>query len=393
MRNAMLPESDIDLFSDDNLRHPWDHYRALRDQGPAVMLTRQNAVVLPRYHELRAALLDDKLFSSASGVALNDAANQQMRGTVIASDGADHARLRGVLRESLSPRALVQLGDEVQRRADEIVASLPAGQPIEAVEAISRRLPLTIVLDLIGVDDFGRQHTLEWADNSFNLFGPITSPRTVKALESMQEVFVYAFEVTAQAGRLRPGSMGAAIVEAVRDGKIGPQEAPGLLVAYLTGGLDTTIASISHMLHLFAQHPDQWTMLRAKPDLIPAAYQEVLRLRSPAHWFTRFTTQDVDVGGTVLPAGTRTVMLFASANRDERKWDHPDEFDILRDAADQLAFGYGRHACAGQGLARLEVISLMNALTRRFARIEAGGSALAVNNLIHGYARLEVVLA
>ena len=142
---------------------------------------------------------------------------------------------------------------------------------------------------------------------------------------------------------------------------------------------------------LFARHPDQWDELRADRSLIPSAFNEVLRLHAPVHHFIRHTTADVDVAGVALAAGTRVLVMYGSANRDERRFPDPDRFDIHRRANGHLAFGRGVHLCAGMHLARLEGHALLDALADRVARFElASEPRWTPNNTLHGLGMLTV---
>lgn len=383
--------SDLDLFADDQLRDPWNRYATLREMGPAVWMTGGDFVAVPRYDEARMVLGDPATFVSGRGVGLNDIANTQMQGTIIASDGAEHGKLRAVLSQHLSAPTLRGFGDRVQHLADALVDEIMDRGRFDAVHDLARRLPLTVVLDLIGLPNDRRDQILDWAENSFNLFGPIYSPRTVAALENILPVFEFAAEVT-RPGVLRPGSIGNAIVEAVQKGELAAESAPGLMVAYLTGGLDTTIASIGQAVALFAAHPEEWNKVREQPSMISMAYNEILRFASPIHWFSRLAASDTSIGGVPIAAGTRVVALIASANRDPRKWRNADQFDVARAPGDHLGFGFGPHACAGQALARLEVRALLTALVRRVSRFEVFDAELSLNNTIYGYKRIDVAV-
>ena len=123
---------------------------------------------------------------------------------------------------------------------------------------------------------------------------------------------------------------------------------------------------------LFAAHPDQWALLKTEPSLRPNAVNEVLRYESPLRAFTRKVQRPTMIANVEIPAGARVLVLYASANR-EREWADPNTFDIRRDADRQLGFGHGTHACAGQGLARLEMQAMLSALMERVDRIELAG--------------------
>jgi cytochrome P450 len=157
---------------------------------------------------------------------------------------------------------------------------------------------------------------------------------------------------------------------------------------------DTTISTIASGMWLFATNPDQWDAVRADPSLVPNAVTEIVRLESPIQYFSRVTTREVDLGdGVVIPAGARVLHSYGAANRDERHFPDPDRFDVHRGALDHLAFSYGTHACAGQGLARLEAHAVFSALAKRVTRIELTGEpARAVNNITRGFARVPVAI-
>lgn len=166
-----------------------------------------------------------------------------------------------------------------------------------------------------------------------------------------------------------------------------------LFIDYLAPSLDTTISAIGNAIWLFATHPEQWDRLRRSPDRIKSAFNEVLRLESPISCFTRVARAGTQVDGCDVPAGSRVLVSFASANRDERRWHEPDRFDILRESAGQLAFGHGEHACVGMGLARLEGAVVLAALAARVDRIALNGSPLRKrNNLIRSFSSLPVTV-
>jgi cytochrome P450 len=189
------------------------------------------------------------------------------------------------------------------------------------------------------------------------------------------------------------GSMAHELLCAADDGKLARAECSALMIDYIAPSLDTTISAISNAVYLLAAHPDQWRLLKKDTGLIPNTINEVLRFESPLRALARKVRDDTEVGGTPIPAGSRILILYASANRDEEEWDDPDTFDIRRDARRHVAFGNGTHACAGQGLARLETEAMLRALLERVDRIEmAGQPSWAENNIIRRHHHLPVKL-
>ena len=133
----------------------------------------------------------------------------------------------------------------------------------------------------------------------------------------------------------------------------------------------------------------QWSVLRENPNLIRGAFEEVLRFEAPVQSFFRTTTRDVEVGGVRLADGQKVLLLFAAANRDPRRWDNPDTFDVTRRAAGHMTFGTGIHGCVGQAVARLETEAILAALAKRVASFELTGEPeRRLNNTLRGFDRM-----
>ncbi|WP_328606597.1 cytochrome P450 [Amycolatopsis sp. NBC_00345] len=376
----------IDLFSNEVLADPYPAYRLLRDAGPAVYLERIDAWVLARDASVRTALTDWETFSSAAGIALTDGVNQALKGMVLASDPPEHDQLRAVMSERLAPRVLGGFRGSVREQADIMVRDLVYRRSFDAVDDLARAFPVAVLLDLIGLPEDGRDQVLRWADGAFNAFGP-DNERLRQALPVSRHKIDYLASVVAS-GRLTPGSIGHGIYEAAERGEISHESCVNLLAALVDAGLDTTINAMSNVALLFSEHPEQWERLRADRTRIPAAFNEILRLETPVQAFARGVTTDYDLDGVTLPAGARALLLYGSANRDERAWTEPEKFDIGRDASQHLAFGRGIHVCAGQGLARLEAHALLSALLEHVARFETGEPERRLNNTVRGLSHL-----
>ncbi len=274
------------------------------------------AWVAARHETARFVLERHDLFSSAAGVGFNDEFNEARRGTVLASDPPEHDQLRRVLSEQLAPRNLRHLRTDIERQAEELVAEMVHRRSFDGVKDFAARFPLSIVADLIGVSNAGRDRLLDWADGAFNTFGPMNA-RTIALAQRFLELRTYMAEFAARENLL-PGSMGHAVYAAVDRGEIDPGQALPLMAAYLTAGMDTTINSISNALWLFGLFPHEWEKLR-RGELSPAAaFNEVLRFESPVYVFARTATRDVAFGQVTVPEGSRVAVLYGSANRNER---------------------------------------------------------------------------
>ena len=388
---AHAPVYRRDMFSRSGIRDPYPHYAALRELGPVVWLSRQRVYALPRYTECKAVLRDDTNFISGEGVALNPLTNRLSRGTTLNSDGADHQRRRKLLAHRLTPKALRAMSEAVDAKAEAVVEAAVARRHVDGVRDVATALPLAVVPDLVGWPEDGRENLLTWAGATFDSLGPLNRQwlRTTPAAMSMLR---FSRRVVRDRSVLA-GSMGDDVLRAADDGALPRSECSALMIDYLAPSLDTTISAISSALHLFATHPDQWQALREDPSLVANALNEVVRLESPLRAFTRKSVTDSDVGGVRIPKGSRVLVVYASANRDEREWDDPDTFDITRDVNRHLGFGYGTHGCAGQGLARLESQAILRELAARVDRIELTGTPTwAINNIIHRYDQLPLEL-
>jgi cytochrome P450 len=390
-RPADCPVYGPDLYSNRAILDPYPHYGALRQLGAVVWLTKQRVYALPRYTECKAALRDDDTFISGKGVALNPIANRLSRGTTLNSDGAEHDQRRKLVAHRLLPRALRAINDNVEKQAESVVAAAVRRGEVDGVRDLASALPMAVVPDFVGWPHDQRHMLRDWAAATFDALGPFNG-RSIRAAPASLGMLHYARRAVRERSIL-DDSMGHDLLLASDTGKLSRDECSALMIDYLAPSLDTTISGIASAVALFAKHPDQWQLLRSKPALLTNAINEILRYESPVRAFARKVAKDSTIAGVEIPSGARVVLVYASANRDEREWSDPDTFDIRRDANRQLGFGHGAHACAGQGLARVEMQAILTALMQQVSRIElAGEPTWALNNIIRCYGRLPLRL-
>lgn len=385
-----VPVSDVDLFSDEVLFDPYPHYDALREMGPVAWLSRFGLYILPRYDVVRDALARPDVFSSAQGVMMNERMNEILRGIVLCSDDPEHDKMRKILIAPLVPRALQELKDRITSEAETLVERLVAKRSFDAATEFAQHLPVTIVSELVGLPEEGRERMLVWAQANFDCFGPMNQ-RTADAFPIVDEMVRYAFTECVP-GKLKPDGWAARIWAAADRGEIRPEQCPVMMNDYMGPSLDTTIFATQAAIRLFAENPDQWDIIRETPSLIPNAVNEVIRIESPIQNFSRVTTQPFEIGEVTLPAGARVIMSYGAANRDPRKWENPDRFDVRRRAMDHLGFGHGVHQCIGNNLARMEISALLTALAKRVQRIELHHAERCLNNVLRGHTRLDVTV-
>jgi cytochrome P450 len=387
-----VPAYPANIYTTDAIVDPYPHYTRLREKGPVVWLSRHRLYALPRYTECKSVLRDDKTFISGSGVALNPLTNRLSRGTTLTSDGAEHDQRRKLVAHRMLPRALRTISDNVDRlAADVVTAALERGE-VDGVNDLASALPHAVVPDLVGWPRDQRDNLLSWGAATFDILGPLNK-HAVKSMAASMQMLMFASRVVRKRSVLN-GSMAHELLTAADAGKLSHGECAPLMVDYIAPSLDTTISAISSALYLFATHPEQWQTLREDPSLINNAVNEVVRFEAPLRAFARHARCDTEVAGVHIPQGARLLVIYASANRDEREWDAPDTFDIRRDANRHLGFGQGAHACAGQSLARLETSAMLRALVDRVDRIELTAEPTwAINNIIrrHEYLPLKLI--
>lgn len=321
---------------------------------------------------------------------LNPKMNDTLRGIVLCSDDPEHAALRRVISKPLTPKAITAYAETIATEAESLVERLVRRGQFDAVTDLAQHLPVTIVSNLVGLPPEGRERMLDWATANFQCFGPINE-RTLGAFEVVKEMMDYAFTQCTRE-KLRPDGWAKMIWDAADRGEIAPEKPPLMMNDYMGPSLDTTIFAISNAVWLFALNPEQWTLLRQRPDLMSRAINEVVRLESPLQGFSRLTTRDIEIDDVLIPRDARVLMLWGSANRDERKWGDPEKFDIARNNVDHLGFGQGVHMCVGMHLAKMEIAAVLGALAKRVERFEIRECRRLVHNVMRGLSRLEVVV-
>jgi 4-methoxybenzoate monooxygenase (O-demethylating) len=288
-------------------------------------------------------------------------------------------------------KAVERLRDEFVTEARTLVDGLIARGRVDAVADLAEAYPLKVFPDAVGLDPQQRRRLLDYSRMVFNGFGPrndLFSAAFANAAETQEWIMTRC-----RRAALFPDGLGAKVYAAVDAGTITEDEAGLLVRSLLSAGVDTTAHALGNAVHALATHPDQWTALRADPTLARAAFDEALRYDSPVQTFFRTTTRDVDVDGARIPAGEKVLLLLGAANRDPRRWERPERFDISRRSGGHLGFGMGVHGCLGTAVARLQGEALLGELARRVSTVELAGEPVRrLSNTLRGYDRLPVHL-
>ena len=302
-----------------------------------------------------------------------------------------HDRTRKVQARVLSPAAIAGLREPFAAAAEALADRLLALREFDAIREIAEAYPLEVFPDAMGMPRENRRHLLPWGNMVFNSFGP-ENDYLARAVEDAREALPWVFEQSRRENLTATG-FGAGIHAAADTGELTAEETPQVVRSVLTAGVDTTVSGIGAAIWCLARFPAQWDRLRAEPRLARAAFEEAIRFETPVQTFFRTTTREAELGGVQIGEGEKVLMFLGAANRDPRRWERPDEYDITRRTVGHVGFGSGIHACVGMALARLEGECILAALAKRVVRIEvAAEPRRRYNNTLRGLASLPVKL-
>jgi cytochrome P450 len=381
------PVSSVDPFSHAFLQDPYPHHQALREAGPVVWLEQYGIWTMARHEQVRDALTDYQTYCSSAGVGLSDFRKEppwRPPSIILEADPPLHTRTRAVLTRILSPGAIKVLRETFEREAELLVSRLVESREFDGIADLAEAYPLKVFPDATGISEEGRENLLPYGSMVFNSFGPRNDLFNA-AMANAGPVRDWIMSKCSRAA-LKPGGLGMRIFDAVDSGELSEDEAGMLVRSFLSAGIDTTVYGLGNALYCLARYPAQWQALRENPALIRGAFEEVLRFEAPVQSFFRTTTKAINVSGVHLGEGEKVLLLFAAANRDPRRWDQPDTFDVRRRATGHMTFGTGIHGCVGQAVARLETEAILGALVRRVATFEMTAEPTRrLNNTLRGF--------
>jgi cytochrome P450 len=318
------------------------------------------------YENVRQMIIDQR-FSRALAVAPGRAQpgfEMSAAGSINGMDPPGHTRLRKLVASAFTARRVEALRPRVISIVNQLIDAMAGRpQPADLVAGFSLPLPAQVICEMLGVpaEDLGQFHA--WSDTIIGDWQRDPG-EIMTALAALYGYFGTLIEIK----RARPADdlMSALIAARDEDDRLSEHELTVMCCTLLIGGHETTANQINLSLLLLFDHPGEVAKLRADPGLIPAAVEELLRCTRlgglpPA----RVTTEDVQLGGVVIPAGEQVMPLYSTANRDPAVFSDPDRLDVTRDAASHLAFGAGLHHCLGAQLARVELQEAFRGLIGR----------------------------
>jgi cytochrome P450 len=341
---------------------PYPTYRRLREEFPVHHNPRFDFWTLSRYDDVFEALQAPDTFISGKGVMVGMPGRAEDGNTasavplLITTDRPRHTQLRALVSRAFTPRRVARLEPRIRAITRTLLDNLKGRSEFDLVREFSAPLPTIVIAEMLGVppedQEWFKEKSTEVAQ-----FDPTKLDRTrsAEAMKPALELGTYLAKVLEQRRREPRDDLLSALLAAEIEGQhLSEPELIGFSFLLLVAGNETTTNLISNAAVLLDRHRDQRRLLIEDPARIPGAVEEFLRYDSPVQGLARTLTAPVTLHGVTIPEGGKVLLLFGSANRDERKIAQPERFDVLRDPNPHLAFGFGAHFCLGANLARLE---------------------------------------
>jgi cytochrome P450 len=365
-----LPELD---YLDPDLSGPEYHeaVAALRERGwlarsplAFVVLEREAASFFLR---TKSATFPGKQLAELFGIT-EGPLHEEIQRNILHIDGADHRRLRNLVNPAFTPRAADRWRPVMRGFLEELWAAVPEGGECEFVGAFCKPYPSLTIATVMGAPREDAPRLAEWSNWIQRQFdGPVLLAERDKVERACAEFYDWA-DGMLRVRRATPGDdLVSTLIAEEQDGdRLSDVELVNLVLNVLVGGVDTTQSQLAHAVRLFAEHPDQWELVRSDPEAyVPRAVEEALRYEPITPFTARIMVEDVEYGGVTFPTGTIVLVATVTANRDGVE--DAETFDVTREPTKPLTFGAGIHYCLGANLAKAE---LQEALTFLAARVE-----------------------
>lgn len=380
----------------------WDRFARLRKEAP-LHWTEESFVggywSLTRYEDIMKVDIDHQRFSSSwehGGITLGDAPEGFELPMFIAMDEPLHGAQRKTVQPAVGPPNLKKFEPLIRKRTQDLLDSLPVGEPFDWVDTVSIELTTMMLATLFDFPFENRRQLTRWSDVVTGMNNPDICPGgEPQWREEMMEcmmAFVEIFEDRKKNPRENDLMTLLALGEKTKDQT--PMELLGNVILLIVGGNDTTRNSMTGSVLALDRFPEQFEILKKNHDLIPSMVSETIRWQTPLAFMRRTATEDVEMHGKTIKKGDAVAMWYASANRDETKFERPNDFWIERPNVRQhLSFGFGIHRCVGNRLAELQLQILWEEMLTRFSRAEVMAEpSLTPNAFVKGYTWMPVTL-
>jgi cytochrome P450 len=382
-------------FDPDVIVDPYPVYRDLRDHAPAYWSAEAHSWVLSRYDDVSAALADPATYSSASGVYPTPPEvnmTDLFLPMLVMSDPPRHTQLRQLVSKAFTPRRIAALEPAIQTVVDDLLDRTPAAGPWDFVSGFSGPLPAIVIADMLGVPREDQDRFRDWSTTLVQS-NPIRGEMGV-GMEAAAALYNYFAAFLAERRTHPQDDLMTALVQAEVEGqRLSEDELLGFCLLLLVAGHETTTNLLSNGVVLLAEHAESRQRLAEEPELVALAVEELLRYDSPIQGIGRTLTRPVELHGQRMEPGQSVLLLFGSANRDERAFPDAEAFDIGRRPERHVGLGRGIHFCLGASLARMESRIALQALLRRRSfhwDVDLDGADRLNSGPIRGYASLPV---
>jgi cytochrome P450 len=384
----------MNFFSDEMRRDPFPAYDQMLSRSPVLHVQALDLWMIFDYGGVKRVLNDHEAFSSSMFTARR--ANPEW---FIFFDPPRHSKLRALITRAFTPRMVANLEPRIRELSRELLDQRIEHGEMDLAADFSVPLPMMVIAEMLGIPAEDLPRFRRWNDAMLSLSFAV--PGGDDAAKASQDYFAVKAEMGAYLTGLLAERRTAPrddlltkLVEAEVDGvHLTEPEILGFFQLLLVAGSETTTNLLNNAILCLIENPDQLARLRATPELLPSAIEEVLRYRSPVQWMFRATRRDVEMNGQTIPAGKLVLPIIGSANRDPGQFPDAGRFDIARDPNPHIAFGHGIHFCLGAALSRLEAkIALPDLLERlkglALANLEPWEPRKALH--VHGPARLPI---
>jgi cytochrome P450 family 142 subfamily A polypeptide 1 len=371
---------------------PHPHFAWMREHAPVYRDEASGVWGVATYEELVRVSKDTETFCSR----MSSRPDSPPIPSMINLDDPEHRRRRSLVNKGLTPRRVQDHEPKVRAICNELIDRVAPQGRCDFVRDIAGPLPMIVIGDLLGVEPEDRDMLLRWSDDLIAGTSSSAPPEVMdRAVQSFAQYADYNRRVVADRRAHPRDDMMSTLVHAEIDGqKLGDEDLlqEGLLI--LVGGDETTRHVITGGMEALLANPDERRKLRENPGLVPLAVEEMLRWVSPIKNMNRTATRDVELAGARVRAGDKLLLLYPSANRDERVFPRAGEFHVDREPNDHVAFGHGVHFCLGASLARLELRVMFETLLARLPDLELATAEplpLRPSNFIVGIEEMPVV--
>ncbi|CAJ1587474.1 cytochrome P450 [[Mycobacterium] wendilense] len=398
-----------DLFGG-TLEDPFPAYNELREIGDGVHWCEQlQAYLVCRYDDVRLLGSDHRRFSSDvfydSAPSWHDHTNPahlQFVDTAsrlfMFSDPPTHTRIRSSFRHVFTPSSIAQWEDTIRDVTRELIGRYPRGREFDIMPGFAADVPVAIIASILGVPDEARAKFREWSYGFASTFDPVVQGEMRNtAIAASLELFDYLRGLIDERSKSPKDDLISELIqtETISGDRLEDVELVAQLALLLVAGNETTTTLIGSGLTYLLEHPVVLEEVRADRDMLPVAIEEILRLDPPLHLTLRKALDDTDFGSTKVPAGAMMAPCLAAANRDPRRFDRADSFDIHRSSNKHLAFYNGIHFCVGAPLGRMEVRVVLGYILDNFPNLQLGSTPArrrTTNAVARGWATRPVVL-